>query len=88
MCILTQSPSGPASLLSVSCRNLSSRQEECSGPIPSSPWGSSITRPLCMSHLAVCVCVCVCMCVCACVCVCVGGGGGGGGGRRSSIHTD
>ena len=52
--MLTLSPSGPALLLSVICRNLSRRQEECSGPAPSNPWGSSITIPLCSSHFAGC----------------------------------
>ena len=33
------------------CKNLSGLAELCSGPIPSIPWGSSITRPLCLTHL-------------------------------------
>ena len=39
-------------MLSVSCRNLSILQEECSDAAPSYPWGSSITRPLLRTHLA------------------------------------
>lgn len=35
------------------CSMRSSREEECSGPAPSRPWGRSRTIPLCFSHLAV-----------------------------------
>ena len=32
------------------CKNLSSLAEECSGPWPSYPWGSSITKPDALDH--------------------------------------
>ena len=38
--------------LSQTCRNRSMRQDECSGPMPSIPWGNNITRPLCNNHFA------------------------------------
>lgn len=51
-CMLTASPSLLSIRLSVNCRKRSSREEECSGPAPSYPCGSSITKPLCRSHFA------------------------------------
>ena len=36
----------------LTCKNLSILHEECSGPAPSKPFGSIMTNPLCLSHLA------------------------------------
>lgn len=44
---------GLAAPSSEACRNLSILHEECSGPAPSKPCGSIMTRPLCLSHFAV-----------------------------------
>src|SRR5690606_29741777 len=33
-----------------SCKNLSGRALECSGPWPSYPWGKSITNPFILCH--------------------------------------
>lgn len=51
-CQLTSSPSAPSdSLESVIWRNRSIRQEECSGPAPSMPWGKSKVKDDWRPHL-------------------------------------